>query len=51
MQSAAGEAVPRQVAVDDGKAQGDGLGRTKIPLHPGQQTAQFLRDGGAVADD
>jgi hypothetical protein len=51
MQGAAREAAPRQVAVDDGKAQGDGLGRTETLLHPGQQTAQFLRDGGTVADD
>jgi hypothetical protein len=51
MQGAAREAAPRQVAVDEGKAQGDGLGRTEILLHPGQQTAQFFRDGGAVAHD
>jgi hypothetical protein len=49
MQGAAEETAPRQMAVDDGKAQGDSLGRTEIPLHPGQQAAQFLGNGGAIA--
>jgi hypothetical protein len=51
MQGATGEAAPRQMAVDDGKTQGDGPGRTKILLHPGQQAAQFLGNGGAIAHD
>jgi hypothetical protein len=51
MQGATGEAAPRQMAVDDGKTQGDGPGRTKILLHPGQQAAQFLGHGGAIAYD
>src|SRR6476661_8052774 len=49
MQGSAREAAPRQMAVDDGKAQGKGLGRTKILLQSRQQAAQFLRDSGAVA--
>jgi hypothetical protein len=37
MQGATGEAAPRQMAVDDGKTQGNGPGRTKILLHPGHR--------------
>ena len=51
MQGSAGETAARQMAVDDGKAQGDCLGRTEILLQSRQQAAQFLRDGGAVAHD
>lgn len=47
MQGAAGKAALRQVTIDGGKTEGEGLSGRK-PLHFGQQPAQFLRHSSAV---
>ena len=48
MQGAARKATLRQVVIDGGKTEGEGLFGRK-PLHFGQQPAQFLRDSSAVS--